>query len=305
MPNTRQTVEEAVAGILAGEGAAEEAEGTVAEATEPTADDSTTAGGTAEAPTEDGDQTTPAAEEEATPAATGEGTPDDVPTTWMGEDLSEFEPDVRRAFIEKMQGPNKFIQKLLREKAAAEVPETPAPAPAEPEVVTDEAIMVELGLDPDSADDPAVRATVAMARMNLDLLARVEAGEQRSALAETENYWTTSLKALEDQYGALPEGASYESVMETAAEFSIGDPLAAYWAVMGPQKHAISEAVRQRRLEVTEKVAKTQAPVKPRSSTPTTPEVIRGMETADAIKVAFERYTRDKGLVLPEYGDDD
>lgn len=234
----------------------------------------------------------------ATEAPTGTVAEEDVPTTYYGHELPGTAEE-RKSIIEALSGRDKHIQQLLRDKAEqakaeAEAPAAPA-APAAPEPpaeVTDEAILSELGINPEHEDmsDPRIQAIVGLARFSLDLKTEVGALSQGVAVRETEALWNTQLDALEGQYGALPPDITRDDVLEHAAKAGIAEPVDAYWRIMGPARAEVLTAVQARR-DAAETALKrgSSSPVKPRSEAELAPAPLEATNTKDAVKEVMLR----------------
>jgi hypothetical protein len=307
---TRDLAAEAFAEVLAkSEAAPGEGDGTegtpapAGEATAPNADPSGTEG----APNTEGTDGESAATSEATTPAGDEGT-EDVPTEYFGQDLSEFEPEVRKAIIEMVAPRDKHIQKLLRENAEkageaapGETPEAAPAAPAAPAEVSDAEILEALGLNAED-DSPEAKAIIGLAKFNLDLQNEVKAMASKTEVRETEVLWETQLTALEKEYGDLPVDRT--EVFKRAVENGIVEPVDAYWRIMGPARQDLMAEVKKRREAATEQLAKGQKPVKPTTSAKTEPEGLESVEVGDAIKEAFGKLTKEHGWTFGSDDDD-
>lgn len=137
-----------------------------------------------------------------------------------------------------------FIGKLLREKAE-DPGETPDPTPAaEPEVLTDEQLLAQLGLDPENNpfDEATAKVALPLAKGLQQMQSMVSQLVEVQELQALETTWNTALDSLERDYGELP--IDRLSVLEFAAARNIQDPAAAYWTIAGPAKKQVVDAVR-------------------------------------------------------------
>jgi hypothetical protein len=294
---TRGLLREAVAEVR-GNAKDEEAEGTAAaEAT----DESPTPPSEGASSTEEETTETTEAQSEAP-----EGT-DEPPMEYFGQDLSEFDADARRAIIARLSENDKHIQRLQRERATAEKAVASEPPPAAekgPEEVNEQSIAEYIGLDLDDPDDARVaKVAVPLVERVLSLTDEVQSLKTGVTVRETEAYWTQGLTGLEAQFGKLPEGVTYDQVIQGAAENGIAEPQDAYWRIMGPARQEVMDAVRARREEVTKTLKGKATQAKPKSEGKTEPK-----RTADTVRKGvaevFEEMKRN-GEWSPLYEDND
>lgn len=230
---------------------------------------------------------------------------DDVPKTYFGEDLSAFPAEVRRSVIDAYQERDKFIQQLLREKAAAESGETSKPdepTTEEPEL-TDKDLLDALGINPE--DDPYAEQTakvaLPLAKLVLQLQDQVTNLSTRTELDSTRQYWTTSLAALETQYGAFPAEMTHEDVMKEAASRGIAEPMDAYWAVVGPARQSVIAEVNKRRAQLdADRKKDTQGTTRPKGQADTSDKPIEAENTKEAVKAAFAQIVKERGYRLED-----
>jgi hypothetical protein len=241
---------------------------------------------------------TESTETEGTAAAADEAT-EEVPTEYFGQDLSEFEPDVRKAIIEMVAPRDRHIQQLMREKASAPEPAAEAappepPAPAEDTEVTLEEVAKTFGYD---LDDPTqadvAKAMVPATQLIVSLKQEVDQLKTSDSVRAAEVYWTQGLSGLESQFGQLPEGVTHDEVIRIAAENGIAEPVDAYWRIMGPARQAVMDEVRARREAVTTTLKKTSTQAKPKSTTDTVPTGPTASNVKDATAQVFEQLKRE------------
>lgn len=234
-----------------------------------------------------------------------EGTDEDANTEYYGVDLSGLSAEERASIIAGFQERDKFIQQLLRNKPEGEAEAEATPPDPGDEEVSDDDLLKALGLD--DPDDPYVehsaKVALPLAKLVLDLQDRVQDLSNRAELDATERYWNQSLDGLEAQYGKLP--ASHEEVMKQAASAGVGDPTDAYWRIMGPAKQQVMAEVDKRRATF-EKTLKQGAKgtVRPASQTDASEKIIDAKDAKDAVRMAFAQLSKERGLDLPEFGDE-
>ena len=277
------------------------AEGTTVEAVE------TPAAAEVVAPAEDPSTGSEAKSETvAVPEAIGT---EELPEEYFGVSRSGLDDESWKAVIGGFADRDAHIQTLLRERAAAAVEPVAAAAPVEPTPtgVSDADILVALGLDPenDMDDERTAKVAVPLARMVLDLKSQVEDVQEHGAAVEAETFWRTSLKSMEEAYGPLPRDISHEDVMRASATGGIGDPVDAYWRVMGPARSSILADVNRRKNEAESRLKSTQSTAsKPAASPKTEPAAIVAKDVSAAIKDAFKSLNDERQWATTEYGEE-
>lgn len=217
--------------------------------------------GTAEAEAPEGQTPAPDASDGGQPEGTnddGEGAPeapegtDDTPTEYFGFDLSGVEPEQRAAFIAELQKRDDYIGKLLRDKEPAPAGDgTPPVEQPEPEFPSDEELLRSLGLDPENPFDVEQgKLALPLAKQQIQQQQALSALVEQQELANLDRYWRDSLSGLEREFGTLPKTLDHERVMEFAAENGIGNPLDAYWRIVGPGRDALSKSLETERARV-------------------------------------------------------
>jgi hypothetical protein len=288
-PEVKATAEEAFAAVRAKQG-----EGTAPAETKP-----------------DETRTTPAEGAQQDQGATSEGTATDVPEEYFGISLAGLSAEDRASAIAGFKERDTFINQLLRDKASEKPGETQA-APAAPssgagdeqKELTDEVLAKALGLDlEDPYDAKIASVAIPLARQNIELKSAVEDIISDSDVRETQNFWETSLDALEKQFGdfPVPEGMTKDDVRlrvyEFAAESGIGDPSAAYWSIMGPARADILKDVQKRKAEaLTNKKRAAAGTTRPATAAEVDEAKIKSKDLGDAVKEAAEKAAKNLGI---------
>lgn len=223
----------------------------------------------------------------------------EVPTSYFGEDLSDFEPDVRAKMIARFKEQDRFIQKLQREKAELEKNQGQPPAPEpEPVIVTDEMILSELGLE---ADDPSAPIVLPLAKQLLDLQTAVQSMYQQQTARDIVNDWNTKLDALEAQYGKLDSEITRDDVFEYAAENGLTEPAAAYWQIAGPAKALAAQSLAKERQDALRTLKLQQAGVlRPETATEGRTTKLEATSVRDAVKEAAKLAEQELGISWKE-----
>lgn len=243
---------------------------------------------------------TPADEVGADESEAGDGTDEDVPSEYYGVDLSALSAEERAAIVAGFQERDKFIQQLLRNKAdePAEAPKAEDPGDAE---ASDADILQALGLDdPDDAyAEHTAKVALPLAKLVLSLQEEVSQVKARTELDATERYWQSSLDQLEAKHGGLP--VSHAEVMKMAAEAGVGEPVDAYWRIMGPARQEVMAEVQKRRA-VMERSLKQSAKgtVRPSTGADTTEAIIDAKDVKDATRQALSMLFRERGISVEE-----
>lgn len=184
-----------------------------------------------------------------------EGTEADAITEYFGLDLTGVEPSAAQEIISALQKRDDYIGKLLRDKEPAPAGDGPPPveAPPESDFPTDEEIFRSLGLDPENPyDQEQAKLAVPLAKQQLQQQQALSALIEQQELAQLDRYWRDSLSGLEREFGVLPKTLDHDRVMEFAADNGIGNPMDAYWRIVGPGRDALAKSLETER----EKAAK-------------------------------------------------
>lgn len=271
-------------------------------------DTSATEGTADQAEATDEEVTTPGSEgtDEKDTSDEGEGTADEAeaPTEYFGVDLSDLSAEQRAEVIAGYQERDKFIQQLLRDKsdsgndAGDDTSEASAPDDESDAVMSDEDILTALGIDKDDPySEQTAKVALPLAKLVIDLNNKVDSISSRAELDSTERYWTTSLAALESQYGKLPSGITHEAVMREAAKQSIAEPMDAYWRIAGPGRQAVMEEVTKRRAALAETLKKgTSTQKRPSAQVEATESVIDAKDVKEAMQIAISQFNKERGI---------
>jgi hypothetical protein len=275
---TREAAGDAVAGATDAEGTAE------AEATDEQ-------GANSDASSEELEAANGSESEGKSEALEGTDVPDDYFGYKFPPDLT---PEQRSEIFAELKKRDDTIGKLLRGKEKGE--ETPPPPPPEPEPVSDEEILQALGLDPnDPFQETAAKAVIPLVRKQLEQENVLSQLIEMQELNEIDRSWRTSLSGLEREFGALPAEVTHDDVMEYAAEHNIGDPLSAYWQIVGPGRVAVESATTERMAKL--RAAKAaSATTRPGGSSVSEESPVEGKTTRAATREAASRILRELGL---------
>ncbi len=173
--------------------------------------------------------------------------------------------------------------------------ETPAEAP---EPITDEAILQALGLDPeDPFNENTVKIAVPLVRAIEQLSGTVNQLAEERELERLDAYWDKELNALEAKNGELP--IERIALLEFAAENGYSRPSDAYWAVAGPAKRQVEEAVAaaQKRVKSTDHPSKEEvAGKRPRTSSADAETAVKGKGVGKAVEASLSSLLKDIGI---------
>lgn len=247
----------------------------------------------------------PAADDEAAPSkaetaetveepAEAEEAQPPVPDEFWGVSLEGIPAEQARAILDKLQQQETYIGSLqarLAEKPA--VPEA-APAPTEEAgEVTDEALAIALGYDPEDPYNQPTAAELKLARTVLDLEDKLEVVTRAETTRQVETAWNSGLDELEAQYGTLP--VSRLDVLRFAVEENIASPFEAYFRLKAPAQREVENAVAEARRKAAKQAE--AGGVKPRSAAATTP-VIDPKTTSlrDAVAISMKEAEKETGL---------
>lgn len=238
-------------------------------------------------------------ESETQAEASAEGT-DDVPVEYFGVDLSDLPAEARQGIIDGFKERDILINKLLRDKGDEQPEGTPSPEqetqPTDEPTFTDADILAQLKLDPenDPFDEHTAKVALPLAKAVMEMRQQLAELQNNSTLQETDRYWRTSLKALEESFGELPVDA--EAVMQFAAANDVGDPQDAYWRIMGPAREQLVKAAAERRAEATRAAKQAATTQRPKTAAKTTPARIEGEEVGDVLGDAAKAAAEELGL---------
>lgn len=215
-----------------------------------------------------GDEET--AEDEPEPEDDAEATAiaeEDVPTEYFGVDLSDLPPEKRQEIIDGFKERDGIIQSVQRRNAELEKGKEGEEASEEPQALDDDALMGELGYDP---DDPMydVKKEVALplARQLESLVGVVGQMYQERQAEQFESHWNSTLDALESEHGSLP--ISRDELVDIAIKEQIFDPVDAFNRVAMSGRKTVQDAAAAWRAEAEK--APPKAPAKPRPKPPST-----------------------------------
>lgn len=225
---------------------------------------------------------------------------DEVPDTVFGIDLSVLPDDeARRTFLREFTETNRTINKLQREKAER-ADRAPAPEPGRVDFsqLSDEDVASALGLNlEESADPAAASAAIALARGFADLREQIASLTSSTTVSATEQRWDKALNELEGKFGKLEEaGISRADLLEHAADSGIDNPETAYWAVLGPIRFEVSEALKKKLTDARRAGKKAATTPRPRSSAEVDEAALVSKDVKSATKEAFDRAMKKLGV---------
>lgn len=232
-----------------------------------------------------------------TPVSEAEPEADEVqvelPDEYWGVSLEGIPDEAKKAVIDHFAQQDSTIQQL--QARLAKEPEAPQELPAdEPsaEDITDEALAIALGYDPEGYEQPSQRE-LTMARSLIALEDKVESLVQKDVVNTVETQWNNQLNELEETYGKLP----YDRVqiLRYAIEENIASPYETYFKLSAPVKREVEQTVAEARRQAAKKAE--AGGVHPRSSTGTAP-VIDPKTTSlkDAVAIAMKESEKETGL---------
>lgn len=223
-----------------------------------------------------------------------EAQPVEVPSEYWGVALDGIPEEQARAILDKFQQQDSYIHRL-QERLSKE-PEAPAPVADEAAVeeeVTDEALMLAMGLDPESYEAQQLAPVVLpLARTVLDLEEKVETMATKETTREVETTWNRQLDELETTYGKLPFDRL--QVLRYAVEEEIASPFEAYFRIAAPARREVESAVSDARRVAAKKAQ--SGGVKPRNTSASDTGITKDMSLRDAVKVAMKETEKETGL---------
>lgn len=263
------SVEEALAEVLQEQESGESAE-QVEEAVTPETQDP-------ETPEEEKDETpeAPAAEGESnvdgTPATDEESEvkDSDVPTSYMGLDLSDLPAEKRAEIIGSFKKQDKYAQTTQQEKTEADkriealeakiselskADETSEEETEEAPEATDEQILTALGFDPtdplyevkSEAALPVAKEVIRLGGAVAELVQHIQAQEAAA----------TFVAGMDDLETSLGTPFDRDALIDFCIENEIDDPAAAYERMVGPERTAVATAASEARKVAMEELTK-------------------------------------------------
>lgn len=228
--------------------------------------------------------------------AESEETGEEVPTEWMGHDLSHIEDEAaRKSVIDILKQGNRDVERRLQEIATwrKEQEAKPRQRQQEPEEETEVSptdVARELGID---TNHPFYEDLKGFLEPLVGEIAKVRS-ENQSLRTEVQNQtfeqqYVSTYDSLEKEYGALP----YEraDVFQLAVDEGIDDPTSLYWRLAGPLQHTAATAFNKKpESPATKDLKRRLTTPKPRSSANGTTQVPakKGMSLQEALDAAKE-----------------
>jgi len=232
-------------------------------------------------------------DEEETPEPADEAEEQEpLPDEYWGVSLEGIPDEVKRSILDHFAQQDSTIQKLQARLAepAAPVDETP---PAEPEEITDEALALALGYDPEDPYNKPTDRELQMARSVIDLEDKVDALIQKDQIQTVQTEWNRQLDELESTQGKLP--FDRVQVLKYAIDEGIASPFEVYFRLSAPVKREVEQTVAKARREAARKAE--AGGVKPRTSAGDSPTIDpKTTSLRDAVAIAMKESEKETGL---------
>jgi hypothetical protein len=216
----------------------------------------------------------------------------DIPDEYFGVPLKGIPEEQARVIYESLQKQDTYIHQL-QARLNAEPEPAPAADAAEAGEVTDDALLLALGFDPEDWETQQLAPRILpLARTVLELEDKVDSIVQAETVRTVETQWNTQLNELEGTYGKLP--FNREQVLRYAIEEKLTSPFEAYFRIAAPARKEVEGAVAAARNTVAKQAV--QGGVKPRSSANTGTNITPTMSLRDAVKTAMAETEKETGL---------
>jgi hypothetical protein len=253
----------------------------------------------------------PLAVEEAAPAAADEATlsKEEVPATpaapeadevqgelpdeFWGTPLDGIPDEQKRAILERFEQAESTIHQLQAKLAVK--PEEPEVAPApESEEITDEAIALALGYDPDDPYSKPTDRELTLARTLIDLEDKVDGLIRKDEVTTVEAQWNGQLDELESTYGKLP--GDRVQVLKYAIDEGIVSPFELYFRLTAPIKKEVDDVVTAARREAAKRAE--AGGTKPRATSAGSLPIDASLSLRDATKLAMAEAEKETGFTF-------
>lgn len=217
-----------------------------------------------------------------------------LPDVYWGVNLEGIPDDAKRSIIDHFAQQDSTIQKL--QARLAKEPE-PAPAPEgvlEQEDITDEALLVAMGFDPEDWETQQLAPKLLpLARTIVDLEGKVEQLVEKDTVETVKTEWNRQLDELEEASGKLP--FDRVQVLRYAIEENISNPYEVYFRLSSPVKKEVEQVVAKARRDAARKAE--AGGVKPRTSGSTAPVIdLKTTSLRDAVAIAMKESEAETGL---------
>lgn len=230
------------------------------------------------------------APEAAEPADSGEAA--DLPDEYWGVSLEGIPDEAKKSILDHFAQQDSTIQQLQ----ARLTKEPAAPAPVETsddEEITDEALAIALGYDPQDQYNQPTPRELTMARSVIALEDKVDALVQKDAVSAVEHQWNAQLDELETVQGKLP--FDRVQVLRYAIEEGIASPFEVYFRLSAPVKREVEQTVAEARRQVAKKAE--AGGVKPRGTAGDTTAIDpKTTSLRDAVAIAMKESEKETGL---------
>ncbi len=219
----------------------------------------------------------------------------ELPSEYWGVSLEGIPDEAKKSILDHFAQQDSTIQKL--QARLAKEPDAPAPSdePADipAEDITDEALAIALGYDPQDPYNQPTPRELQMARSVIALEDKVDALVQKDTVKEVETEWNRQLDELETVQGKLP--FDRVQVLRYAIEEGIASPFEVYFKLSAPVKREVEQTVAEARRQAAKKAE--QGGVKPRSSDGTSAAIDpKTTSLKDAVAIAMKESEKETGL---------
>lgn len=218
---------------------------------------------------------------------------DDLPDEYWGVSLEGIPDEAKKAILAHFAQQDSTIQKLQARLTAEPAAPEPSNEPEDDGEITDEALAIALGYDPEDPYNQPSQRELLMARNLIALEEKVEALVQKDTVQTVQTQWNSQLDELEQVQGKLP--FTREQVLRYAIEEGIGSPFEVYFRLSAPVKREVEQTVAAARREALKKAE--AGGVKPRSSASTGPTIDpKTTSLRDAVAIAMKESEKETGL---------
>lgn len=208
-------------------------------------------------------------------------------------DLEGIPEDVLAGLVSKFEQQEGYIHKLQERLTAEPAAPEPVNEPEDEGEITDEALAIALGYDPEDPYNQPTPRELTMARSLIALEDKVDELVQKDTVNTVQAQWNNQLDELEGTYGKL--GYDRVQVLRYAIEEGIASPFETYFRLSAPVKREVEQTVAEARRQAARKAE--AGGVKPRSSASGS-AVIDPKTTSlrDAVAIAMKESEKETGL---------
>lgn len=217
----------------------------------------------------------------------------DLPDEYWGVSLEGIPDEAKQSILDHFAQQDSTIQKLQARLAQEPAAPEPVDEPSDDGEITDEALAIALGYDP---EDPYTQPTpkeLTMARSVIALEDKVDALIQKDEVEAVKANWNRQLDELEEVQGKLP--FDRVQILRYAIEEGIASPFEVYFKLSAPGKREVEQTVAAARREAAKKAE--AGGVKPRSSSgDSAPIDPKTTSLRDAVAIAMKESEKETGL---------